>query len=205
MYNATLSQFVMWGAVNNYNINVHTFSTWNQIVHIYDQVHYQILTLCSQCFFPMESASCKNKFMSQINSSFEVGNDPGNEWPTVCCLYYPHQKPPARYSNSKGCLCDWAATLWQCAGTGKDLQVSALLQLLVSAYVNRILYIKACTLSLWKWNPHTRPDIWASNDKCVFVFVCVFFLCVCIYVSTKQHNIHVTTACNSISFYFNGL
>ena len=28
---------------------------------------------CSQCFFSMESASCKSKFLSQVNSSFGSG------------------------------------------------------------------------------------------------------------------------------------
>ena len=28
---------------------------------------------CSQCFFSMESASCKNRFLSQVNSSFGNG------------------------------------------------------------------------------------------------------------------------------------
>jgi len=37
-------------------------------------VSKQLLLLsCSQCFFSMELASCKNKFMSQINSSFGSG------------------------------------------------------------------------------------------------------------------------------------
>ena len=34
---------------------------------------YCSLTLCSQCFFSMKSAFCKNTFTSQINSSFGSG------------------------------------------------------------------------------------------------------------------------------------
>ena len=97
----------------------------------------------------MESASCKNKFMSQINSSFGSGgmtlamND--LQFATFIIHIKSHQQDmPIRKAacviGRQPCGNVWVL--------GKDLQVSALLQLLVSTYVNCILYIKARTLSV---------------------------------------------------------